>query len=306
MRRLPRKVPRRTQEIAAALAVFLLLAGPPGAAADAAAADKSDAAARGAYLAAAAGCDTCHTDSEHGGQPYAGGRRLATEFGPLTTPNLTPDRATGIGGWSTADFVRAMRWGIAPDDSHYVPAFPFPFYNGLSERDLTDIKAHLDALPAVSRPAPAGVGAIALWARARAAVAVAATRLPGPWQAEPSRDPEWNRGAYLAATIGRCGDCHTPRTLWGAPDPNRRLAGAALPGGKKGPNITPDKQHGIGNWSRADILNLLSTGQTPDFDFVGGAMAEIVKNTSRLTDADRRAIVVFLQSVPAVPTPGEK
>src|SRR5439155_12344526 len=125
LRRLPRKIPRRDQEIRAAFAaLFLLLAVTP-----AAQAADQDAVARGAYLAAAAGCDQCHTDSERGGQPYAGGRLLATPFGSIPTPNLTPDRATGIGGWSAADFTRAMRWGIAPDDSHYVPAFPFLFYN---------------------------------------------------------------------------------------------------------------------------------------------------------------------------------
>src|SRR5262245_15742101 len=77
----------------------------------------SAAVARGAYLAAASGCDQCHTDSEHSGQPYAGGRKLAAgAFGVLVTPNITPDRDTGIGRWTATDFARAMRWGIAPDD----------------------------------------------------------------------------------------------------------------------------------------------------------------------------------------------
>src|ERR1700751_3018234 len=112
-----------------ALAVaFLLAAAPLAAAAD------PDAVARGAYLAGAAGCDRCHTDGEHG-QPYAGGRLLATPFGTIPTPNITPDRATGIGRWSMADFARAMRWGIAPDDTHYVPACPYLFFNRRTDRD---------------------------------------------------------------------------------------------------------------------------------------------------------------------------
>ena len=93
-----------------------------------AAADEAEV-ARGAYLAAAAGCDGCHTDTKNGGAPYAGGRQLATEFGTITTPNITPDQATGIGGWTSADFIRAMRWGIAPDGTHYVTAFPFPYFS---------------------------------------------------------------------------------------------------------------------------------------------------------------------------------
>jgi mono/diheme cytochrome c family protein len=66
------------------------------------------------------------------------------------------------------------------------------------------------------------------------------------------------------------------------------------------PNITPDPQTGIGNWSEEDITTLLKTGQTPEFDFVGGAMGEVVRNTSRLDDADRRAIAVYLKSLPPV------
>jgi mono/diheme cytochrome c family protein len=273
--------------------------------ASAAAADP-DAVERGAYLAAAAGCDQCHTDTERGGQPYAGGRELATAFGAIATPNITPDRAAGIGRWSTADFARAMRWGVAPDDSHYVPAFPFVFYNRLGERDLGDLKAFLDSLPAVSRPALKGAGSTALVARARAAIGVVATPLAGPWQPDPQRDPVWNRGAYLAASIGRCGDCHTPRTLLGAPDASHPLAGAVLPGGKKAPNITADRKAGIGNWSADDIVGLLTDGHTPDFDFVGGAMAEIVKNTARLSEEDRRAIAVFVHSVPGLSSPAQK
>jgi mono/diheme cytochrome c family protein len=271
------------------------------------AAAQAGAVERGAYLAAAAGCDQCHTDSEHDGQPYAGGRLLATAFGTIATPNLTPDRRTGIGRWSAADFTRAMRWGVAPDDSHYVPAFPFPFYNRLSERDLDDLKAFLDSLPAVARPDLQGAGSTALLARARAAIAIVATPLPGPWQPDPEKDLVWNRGAYLVATLGRCGDCHTPRTVLGAPDPERFFAGApAGPDGKKVPNITPDRKAGIGDWTVDDIVGVLTDGHTPYFDFVGRPMAEIARNTARLTEEDRRAIAFFLQSIPAVSSPQQK
>ena len=285
---------------------LLLAAILAGSATAPAAADEA-AVARGAYLAAAAGCDQCHTDAAHGGKPYAGGRSLVTAFGVITTPNLTGDRATGIGGWSAADFARAMRWGIAPDDTHYLPAFPFPFYNRLSARDLAAIKAFLDSLRPVSRPGLAGSGATSPWARARAAIAVVATPLPGPWQPDPSHDAVWNRGAYLVAAITRCGDCHTPRTVLGAPDLRRFLAGApAGPDGKKVPNITPDGATGIGYWSVGDIIGLLTDGHTPEFHSVGGAMAEIVRDTARLRPADRRAIAVYLKSLSPVPTPAEK
>ncbi|MGD9617244.1 MAG: cytochrome c [Alphaproteobacteria bacterium] len=281
-----------------ALAAIVLLGGTaPSRAADP---------AHGRYLAEAAGCSRCHTATEAGAPAYAGGRGFDTEFGVVTAPNITPDRATGIGGWSTADFIRAMRWGIAPDDSHYVPVFPFPYYNRLTDRDLADIKAFLDSLPPVSVPDPPSAGSMALWERARAAVAVAATPLPGPWPDDPTQNPAGNRGAYLVATIGRCGECHTPRTWLGAPDPDRFLMGGIDRNGRRAPNITASREAGIGNWSTDDIVTMLTDGTTPNFDEVGGSMAEIVRNTARLSEEDRHAIAVYLQSVRPASGPERK
>jgi mono/diheme cytochrome c family protein len=292
---LPRDVPREIERLTAVAAVLLTLGS------FAARAEYPDPVTRGAYLAAAAGCDQCHTDAKNGGQPYAGGRALETPFGIIVTPNITPDRETGIGRWSLADFTRALRWGIAPDDSHYLPAFPFAFYSRLSDRDLVDLKAFLDSVLAVSRVNAARLSGIFAAARTRGAIIAVAERFPGPWQADAIKDPDWNRGAYLVATVGRCGDCHTPRNWLGVRDTERRLSGtSAGPGGKAVPNITPDPETGIGRWSRDDIMALLKDGQTPDFDFVGGAMTEIVKSTTRLTDADRGAIATYLQSLPAI------
>jgi mono/diheme cytochrome c family protein len=252
-------------------------------------------------LAEAAGCDQCHTDTEHKGPPYTGGRALETPFGTGWSPNITPDRETGIGRWDFADFERALRWGIAPDDSHYLPAFPFPFYDRLTANDVVDLKTFLNTLTAVSQVNRSeGTGGFSA-VRARSAIAVLAEPFPGPLAPDPAKSEVWNRGAYLVEAVGRCGDCHTLRNWLGATDRHRALAGSSAgPGGKAVPNITPDPQTGIGEWSEEDIVTLLTSGQTPEFDFVGGAMAEIVRNTSRLVDADRRAIAVYLKSLPPI------
>lgn len=261
-------------------------------------ADADDAlAVRGAYLAAAAGCDQCHTDSKNGGTPYAGGRVIATAFGPITTPNITPDKATGIGGWSTADFVRAMRWGIAPDGTHYVTAFPFRYFAGLTDTDLADLKAYLDSLPPISQPDIAAPASLALFARARAAIATAMGSATGVAPKSPVGDTPAARGAYLVETVGHCGDCHTPVGWDGAPDLDRYLAGSrgGIWGG--GPNLTPDAKTGIGDWAAEDIAKALKSGETPDFDILGGAMSEIVRDTARLTDEDRAAIAAYLKTL---------
>jgi mono/diheme cytochrome c family protein len=279
---------------AAAVGLSLVLAGP--------AAGADGAAERGAYLAAAAGCGRCHTDAKHGGKPFAGGRAVVSLWGTAVTPNITPERATGIGGWRFADFARAMRWGLAPDDSQYLPAFPYLFYNRLTEQDLKDLKAYLDTLPPVLHEnAPVGFGGLSP-RRAAASLAIAAESFPGPWRPDPTKNAEWNRGAYLAATIGRCEDCHTPRNLWGARDERRAYAGmSAGADGKKVPNITSNPHAGIGKWSVDDIATLLKTGEKPDFDFIGGMMGEISDDTARLSDSDRHALAVYVHSLPAIP-----
>jgi len=264
----------------------------------------ADAVARGDYLTIAAGCADCHTGSEQGDRRYAGGRALATPFGTFYAPNITPDLDTGIGRWSDAQFLRALREGVRPDGSSYFPVFPYPSFTKITDDDARAIKAYLFAQPAVRQSnRPHDVAFPFSWR-----FLLNGWKLlffsPGPFRPVPERGEAYNRGAYLVTALAHCGECHTPRNWFGATEPSRFLAGTSHgPDGKAVPNITSDLEAGIGKWSDDDIVTLLKDGQTPDFDFVGGAMAEVVKNTARLTDSDRRAIAAFLRSVPAVPSP---
>jgi mono/diheme cytochrome c family protein len=295
---MPRHVPGQGT-VAAALAAACLFAAPPAIAAD------PDAIARGAYLANAADCEACHTDREHGGQPYAGGRALATPFGTFYSPNITPDPETGIGRWSDQQFLRALRDGVRPDGANYFPVFPYPSFTGITDEDALAIKAYLFSLPAVRQANRThDVSFPVSWRFLQDGWKLLFFR-PGPFQPAPERSEAYNRGAYLVTAVAHCGECHTPRNWFGATDPDRFLAGNPDgPDGKKVPNITPDRKTGIGNWSEDDIIGVLTDGHTPDFDKVGGAMAEVVKSTSRLTDDDRRAIALYLRSLPAISSRG--
>jgi len=308
---LSRDVPRKTQLRAALAAVILAFSGSPAhaagealTAAPAIAADP-DAIARGAYLANAADCEACHTDREHGGQPYAGGRALATPFGTFYSPNITPDPETGIGRWSDGQFLRALRDGVRPDGANYFPVFPYPSFTKITDADARAIKAYLFSLPAVRQANRAhDVSFPVSWRFLQNGWKLLFFS-PGPFRPTPERSEAYNRGAYLVTALAHCGECHTPRNWFGATEPDRFLAGNPNgPDGKKVPNITPDPRTGIGRWSEHDIITLLRDGQTPDFDFVGGAMAEVVKSTFRLTDADREAIALYLRSLPAIPSRG--
>ena len=258
-------------------------------------------ASQGAYLANAAGCEDCHTDRGHGGQPYAGGRALATPFGTFYSPNITPDPETGIGRWSDEQFLRALRDGVRPDGANYFPVFPYPSFTKIADADARAIKAYLFSLPAVRQANRAHDISFPISWRFLQNGWKLLFFSPGPFRPAPERSETYNRGAYLVTALAHCGECHTPRNWFGAMEPDRFLAGNPDgPDGKTVPNITPDPETGIGNWSEEDITTLLKTGQTPEFDFVGGAMGEVVRNTSRLDDSDRRAIAVYLKSLPPI------
>ncbi|HEY7493201.1 MAG TPA: cytochrome c [Candidatus Tectomicrobia bacterium] len=254
---------------------------------------------RGEYIFRAAGSCGCHTDRENKGPLLAGGRPIKTPFGSVYSTNITPDRQTGIGAWSDADFLKAMTQGVGPHGTQYFPVFPYPSFTRMSESDLLDLKAYLFSVPPVVQQAkPADLLFPFGW-RAGLRVWKWLYFRPGPFQPDPGQSPEWNRGAYLATAIGHCGECHTPRNFLGGLRSAMSYAGTADGAdGELAPNITPDQATGIGSWSVADIVWFLQTGFKPNGDDAQGLMSELIENGYKhLTEADLQAIAVYLQSL---------
>jgi mono/diheme cytochrome c family protein len=246
-----------------------------GAAASAAGPESEDPVARGAYLTAAAGCAACHSDPKRKDRPFAGGAALSTPFGKFYAPNITPDPEHGVGGWSEAEFLAALRQGRAPDGGHYYPAFPYTSYAGMSARDARDIKAYLATIAPVARPSRRHELRFPFNLRFLLGVWKSLFFEPRPFAAELARGAAWNRGAYLVRHLGHCGECHTARNLLGATVAARELAGNLDgPDGKKVANITPHPKDGLGAWRASDIAYYLKTGFLPDGDFAGGAMVD--------------------------------
>lgn len=286
---------RLARSLAALVLPFGLLAGGGAAAAN----PDPDSVARGATVFQAAGCLGCHTDEKAGGVPLAGGRALVTPFGTFFTPNITADPTNGIGRWSDADFVRAFREGKRPDGAALFPAFPYASYTRMTDRDLLDLKAYLFAQPvAATANKPHDLTPPFSW-RFLLPAWQWLYLTPGPVPDDPAKPAAWNRGRYLVDALGHCGECHTPRSPLGGMDKDRYLAGN--PDGVEGdkvPNITSHRK-GVGGWSDGDLALLLETGLTPEGDVVGGAMGEVIRNsTSKLTAEDRAAITAYLRTVP--------
>jgi mono/diheme cytochrome c family protein len=253
---------------------------------------------RGEYLARAADCMACHTAPD--GKRFAGGLAFSLPFGTLYSTNITPDKETGIGNYSDADFLNALQRGTREDGAHLYPAMPFASYTRMTVDDALAIKAYLFSLPPVD--APDRDNPLSFPFNQRALMGAWAWLFnPGKrFQANAAQTPEWNRGAYIAEALAHCGECHTPRNLFFAVD-NRRKFGGALTAGWRAYDISSDSSTGVGAWREEDLVAYLSTGHAMGRGTATGPMGEAVEfSLSHLAPEDIRAVAVYLRSVPAI------
>jgi len=288
----------RARFVLGAAAAALCLWGLPLAAQE----SGSNALAKGKILFEAGGCANCHTDTKSKGPLAAGGPALKTPFGHFYAPNITPHKKNGIGTWTDAQFIRAMREGVAPDGSHYFPVFPYTSFTNMTDSDMKALKAFIFTLKPVARlnkphevdfPFNIRFGQI-FW------------KLlffdKGPYKPDATKSTQWNRGAYLALAVAHCGECHTPRNFLGGLDKSRWFTGAEKGEGPEGegvPNIRSETGDGIHKWSSEEVVNYLESGEDPDGDYAGSLMFDVVdQGTELLSAADREAIAVYLKDLP--------
>ncbi len=253
--------------------------------------------ARGEYLARVGNCMACHTTQ--GGVPYAGGRGIDTPFGVVHSSNLTPDKAHGIGSWTSAEFWRAMHHGRSKDGRLLYPAFPYTNYTQVAREDSDAIFAYLQSLPATAQANRDHALRFPYNTQAALAVWRALFFTPGAPSAEPAQTAEYNRGAYLVNGLGHCTACHTPRNALGATTDAKAFTGGLIPVQNwYAPALNAAQEAGVKEWATNDVVALLKTGVAPQGSVLG-PMAEVVfRSTQYLTDADARAMAVYLQALP--------
>jgi mono/diheme cytochrome c family protein len=283
------------------LGVFWWLTMPVVVAATALPAYKPDP-VKGLAVFNAAGCSSCHAVP---GQPdrarLGGGLAMPSPFGTFYVPNISPDRADGIGRWSEADFVSALTQGTSPQRTHYFPAFPYTSYQHAKIQDVRDLFAFLKTLQPVAGKVRGHDVAFPFNIRRNLGIWKLLFMDGKPFAPDDARSAQWNRGAYLVNALGHCAECHSSRNFLGGIIAAQRFAGGPNPEGEGWvPNIT---QKGLADWSEKDIAYFLETGQTPDGDSAGGPMARVIRNTSQLSAEDRDAIAAYLKSLPAVEGP---
>jgi mono/diheme cytochrome c family protein len=254
-----------------------------------------------AVFALAGGCG-CHTPDK--GPVGAGGVEIKTPFGTFYSSNVTPDSETGIGAWTDLEIARAIRSGTLRDGTVEAPVMPYEEYAGMADDDLRDLIAYLRSLPPAQSRNRAPQVDLPLPRLAFRAWRLLFARSPGAPERAPGDGVA--RGRYLADHVGICGDCHTPRTRFGALDQAMYLAGTRLGPDELVPNITTDVETGIGKWSAGDIVTLLQYGMKPDFDNVQGAMAEVIDGHAgapglgMAPEEDLKAIADYLKTVPPI------
>lgn len=250
---------------------------------------------RGRYLVETiAGCGNCHTPMGPGGperdKHLAGGLVVVDDATMrAVAPNITPDRETGIGAWSDAEIVRAIREGVRPDGRVLGPPMPFTLYRDLADADVAAMVAYLRTVPPVRNAVERSSYAFPL---------PPAWGPPVTTVAAPPRSDRVAYGAYLAGPIGHCVECHSPPDERGQPQTatRRGWGGFAFPGPwgvSVSADITPT---GLGEWSDAEIVRAVTQGIGRDgrpllppmgFSYYAGMTAE-----------DLAALVAYLRTLP--------
>jgi len=257
--------------------------------------------ANGQTVFNAGGCASCHAVVGEPRTMLGGGLAIPSPFGAFYAPNISPHKQNGIGDWTEANFVTAVKKGTSPAGAHYFPSFPYGSYVHATDNDIRDLFAYIKTLPSLSgRPRPHDVN-----------FPFNIRRLVGGWKflfvdgkpltSDPKQSATWNRGAYLVNGLGHCAECHSPRNFLGGIVSSQRFAGGPNPEGEGWvPNIT---QKGLKDWSEKEIAWFLKTGELPSGDTAGGSMVRVIKNTSELNDEDRAAVAAYLKSLPPVDGP---
>jgi mono/diheme cytochrome c family protein len=258
--------------------------------------------AHGKTLVEAGDCASCHTADP--AKPFAGGKRIDTPFGAIYSPNLTPDRDTGIGGWSDQNFYTALRYGVAPNGSRYYPAFPYPNFTKLTRDDILSIRAYLATLAPFRNSAPKPELRFPLSFRVLMRAWDYLFFKPGIFEPDQNKSAAWNRGGYLVTGLSHCGACHTPKNVFGADRRGRALAGGPVRGWFA-PRLDGAARSGLKSWSVDDIVEYLQSGRNAK-SHADGLMADVVVNsTSKMSDGDIRAIAVYLKDLSPGPAEPE-
>lgn len=242
-----------------------------------------EAIARGEYIFNAGGCAACHTRDKDA--PIGGYEIESPMGGTFHVPNITPDPETGVGGWTGRDFILALKHGRSPSGGFFWPAFPYRTYKGMTDEDVLDVAAYIMSLPPVRNEVPDHDLPAWQFRWQMAGWNILADIVEGTPPAIPD-DPQIQRGAYLARSLGHCSECHTPRNALGMLQFANEFKGSDIVSA----DISPT---GLSSWTADDFIYFAQVGMTASGDFVGGEMGDVIDHLSHLSEEDQAAYAAF-------------
>jgi len=248
---------------------------------------------RGELLALVGDCSACHTAP--GGEDYAGGFALPTPFGTIYSTNITPDPETGIGSWSYDAFARAMREGLDRDGTHLYPAFPYDNFTKTRDEDLQALYAYFMTRTPVVAEAKENALPFPFSFRPLLAGWKLLFLDQTPFTPDPALDDEQNHGAYLAASLGHCGACHSPRNAFGAVVADRAYEG----GEAEGWFAPPLGVHSISPvaWTLDDYADYLFDGWSEAHGIAGGPMTAVADHLYEADEDDVFAMAAWFAAI---------
>lgn len=250
---------------------------------------------KGKYLTRIGNCAGCHTAP--GGAEFAGGHAIESDYGTFYVPNITPDRATGIGNWNADDFWAALHEGERQDGSALYPACPYPSYTNIRREDVDAIYAYLQSMPAHRNETREHRLDFPFSARSLIPAWQALFFEPGEFEADKQRNTLWNRGAYLVNGLGHCSACHTDRNAFGVTRVDTSAPGEQVRGWYA-PSLHASNEAGLQHRSTEDAATLLRTGKSGNASTMG-PMADVVFDSLQyLSRKDARAMANYLRSLP--------
>ncbi|MCL1056761.1 c-type cytochrome [Shewanella gelidimarina] len=245
---------------------------------------------RGRQVAIESDCVACHTGPS--GAPFAGGVAFDSPFGMIYSTNITPDKQYGIGLYQREDFYRAVKWGYSSKVGNLYPAMPFTSYRKLNDEDLDALWAYFQSIKPIAEPNSAND--LIFPANIRFFL--------GGWNQlffddsdfinDTNRSEQWNKGKYFVEAAGHCGECHTPRNLLFAMQPDKALQGEFLEGWQAG-DITAKELKSQG-WNAKDLVDLLKMGESRKGSTYENMYLVVNHSLSHMPNEDLAAISGYL------------
>jgi alcohol dehydrogenase (quinone), cytochrome c subunit len=252
------------------------------------------------YVARLGDCVACHSAPD--GKPFAGGLKLGTPLGVIYATNITPDKETGIGNYTPAEFDNAVRRGVTRDGRRLYPAMPYPSYAKMSDKDVKALYDYfMHGVQPVHQPNRKDELKWPFNLRWPLAFWNAVFLDDQPYRVKPAFDAAWNRGAYLVQGLGHCGSCHSPRGTAmqeKALDEGRELyLSGALLDGWKASSLRGDLSTGLARWSEQDIVEFLKTGRNIHATVYGSMMDAFNNSTQFMSHEDLTAVARYLKTL---------